>query len=94
MKQERKCRGQRRTSLIGRVVLARDAKLDARFDKDLPGGVAVVTGEALLLDDGVWKERLYWKNLGQRQPVRITAVACCTWDNRARGETGVWLREN
>jgi len=73
------------------IVLPRAADLETRFEKDLLGGVVVVTGKALLLDDSDWKDTLYRKEPAKRQPAPITAIPYYAWDHREPGQMRVWL---
>jgi uncharacterized protein len=72
---------------VRNLVLPKDAKLTASFDKDLLGGVVVVKGEAQAVtsvgDDG----KLTVK------PTSFVAIPYCTWDNRKPGPMVVWLPE-
>jgi DUF1680 family protein len=68
------------------LVLPREARLDSHFDKDLLGGVVVVTGEAQAVSRGE-DEKLHTK------PVSFRAVPYYSWDNRQAGPMVVWLPE-
>ena len=72
---------------VRNLVLPKDAKLTATFDKDLLSGVVVVRGEArsAFLGDG---GKLATKT------VPFQAVPYCTWDNRRPGPMAVWLPES
>jgi DUF1680 family protein len=67
-------------------VLPKDAKLNAAFQKDLFGGVVVVSGEA----QAVSRDE---KGELQKRQVSFRAVPYSTWDNRAPGQMVVWLAE-
>jgi uncharacterized protein len=68
---------------VRNIMLPPKAKLQARFEPGLLGGVTVITGEGLaVLDDK-----------GTTKSVQIKAVPYCTWDNRTAGEMVVWLPE-
>ena len=72
---------------VRNLVLPKDAKLTAEFDKDLLGGVVVVKGEAQAvtgLDD---------EDKPIVKPTSFVAVPYCTWDNRKPGPMVVWLPE-
>jgi DUF1680 family protein len=71
---------------VRNLVLPRDSKLTAGFEKDLLKGVAVVRGEALAVsrDD---------KETKVTQAVKFQAVPYCAWDNREGGPMVVWLPE-
>jgi uncharacterized protein len=72
---------------VRNLVLPKNAKLTASFDKDLLGGVVVIKGEARVVtrvdDDG--KQVI--------KPTSFVAVPYCTWDNRKPGPMVVWLPE-
>jgi DUF1680 family protein len=69
------------------------AGLQPEHRPGLLGGVTVLRGEALALDDTSWEGVLYRTEPDRHRPVAITAVPYCVWDNRAPGEMRVWLRE-
>jgi DUF1680 family protein len=71
---------------VRNLVVPRDAKLTAAFEKDLLGGVVVVRGEALAVTRGP-AEKLVTR------PVALQAVPYCDWDNRQPGPMVVWLPE-
>ncbi len=71
---------------VRNLVLPRDAKLTATFEKDLLQGVAVVRGDALAVSRNDNGERV-------SRPVKFQAVPYCTWDNRDPGPMVVWLPE-
>jgi DUF1680 family protein len=68
------------------LVLPKDAKLEAKFEKDLLRGVTVVRGDALAVSANEDGTRV-------SKPVKFQAVPYSTWDNRAPGEMVVWLPE-
>ncbi|MCY3019079.1 MAG: hypothetical protein NTW87_08630 [Planctomycetota bacterium] len=69
------------------------AAAPARFDKDLLGGVVVITGRAMKIPQDTWDDELYSHEPPGAYSVRFKAVPYCAWDNRAPGEMLVWLRE-
>ena len=78
---------------LNRIVLPRDAGLDAHFEADLLNGVVVLQGEAMAEAAEDWGAELYREQPAPMVPVRIRAVPYFAWDNRAPGEMLVWLRE-
>jgi hypothetical protein len=72
---------------VRNLVLPKDAKLTASFDKDLLGGVVVVKGEAQAVTDVDDNGKLTVK------PTSFVAIPYCTWDNRKPGPMVVWLPE-
>jgi DUF1680 family protein len=71
---------------VRNLVLPRDARLISHFDRDLLGGVTVVTGVALAASRGAGGV--------ETRPVTITAIPYCAWDNRAAGPMVVWIAED
>jgi DUF1680 family protein len=71
---------------VRNLVLPPDARLEAHFEKDLLGGVEVVTGDALAVTRP-------GEDLVTR-PVKFKAVPYYAWDNRAAGPMVVWLPED
>jgi DUF1680 family protein len=69
------------------LVLPKDAKLTAEFDKDLLGGVVVVKGEAQAVTGVDDEDKPIVK------PASFVAVPYCVWDNRKPGPMAVWLPE-
>jgi DUF1680 family protein len=72
---------------VRNLVLPKEAKLEASFEKDLLTGVTVIRGEALKVtaDDD------------DRQVIgreKFQAVPYFAWDNRKPGEMAVWLPED
>ena len=69
---------------VRNLCLPRASKLSAHFEKDLLGGVAVVTGEAQAVarnDDGKLATT----------PTPFRAVPYYAWDNRGPSEMTVWM---
>ena len=75
------------------LILPRDAKLSARFDSGLLGGVTVVSARARRVDRRAWKDTLYRPVGTPTRPAALKAVPYCIWDNRRPGEMLVWIRE-
>jgi DUF1680 family protein len=71
---------------VRNLVLPRDAKLSATFEKDLLRGVSVVRGEALAVTLDKDEKRA-------TRSVPFTAVPYAVWDNRQPGQMVVWLAE-
>jgi DUF1680 family protein len=70
---------------VRNLCLPKAAKLSAKFDKKLLGGVAVVSGDALSVTR---------KDVDlEMKPVAFRAVPYFAWDNRAPGQMIVWLAE-
>jgi DUF1680 family protein len=71
---------------VRNLVLPRDEKLAASFERDLLGGVVAVHGKALATSLGKENQRV-------TKPVSFQAVPYSTWDNRETGPMVVWLPE-
>ncbi len=78
---------------LHRIALPRTAKLEARYDAGLLGGVGTVVGEAMAASEEGWDASLYRTDRPPPVPVRVAAVPYCVWDNRTPGAMAVWLRE-
>jgi DUF1680 family protein len=75
---------------VRNFVLPREARLEARFDPDLLGGVTVIRGDGLRVstaNDEV-------TDALTTQKVKFQAVPYYAWDNRAPGQMVVWLPES
>lgn len=77
------------------IVLPRDAPLEAHFEPDLLGGVAVIVGDALRESEPpeVDEDEAYVFVPPVRRPVRLRAIPYYAWDNRESGDLLVWLRD-
>jgi DUF1680 family protein len=75
------------------LVLARNARLAAKFDPTLLGGVVAITGTARRIDRKDWRGALYRPAGSRTRSARIKAVPYCVWDNRKAGEMLAWIRE-
>ncbi|GLX70931.1 hypothetical protein MU1_52790 [Paenibacillus glycanilyticus] len=75
------------------IGLPGDAKLQSRHDASLLGGVTVLEGSAVAMEQGDWQDDLYrseppaWRN----EP--FTAIPYYAWDNREDGSMRVWILE-
>ena len=79
-------------SPLDRITLPLDMAWSVEYRPELLGGVMVLRGEARV-DDISWSGGLYEPARPiRRQPIEITAVPYCVWDNRAPGEMRVWFR--
>ncbi len=73
---------------VSQIAIPKGARLEARFEPELLGGVVVIKGQGLrhgfeLKDDG--------SVVQASGPVDIKAVPYFAWDNRAPGEMVVWV---
>ncbi|MBI1802643.1 MAG: glycoside hydrolase family 127 protein [Chloroflexi bacterium] len=80
---------------LDRITLPQDTAPRRRFAPeyraDWLGGVTVLQGQGLIAS-GDWGDALYRAKLPAMEPVSLTAVPYCVWDNREPGEMRVWLR--
>jgi DUF1680 family protein len=74
------------------VMLSPDAKLRARYDQRLLGGVVVFEGTALARRNASWSGELY-RELGTSTPtpIKLRLIPYSVWANRGPGEMSVWL---
>jgi DUF1680 family protein len=77
---------------LHRIVLPRDTELKPCFEVNLLGGVTVIRGKALVVDDSDWSNALYRAEMAKLRPFKITAIPYYAWDHREPGEMRVWLR--
>jgi DUF1680 family protein len=75
------------------LLLPHGARLTAKFDPKLLGGVVAITGSARRIDRRNWRGALYRPASSRTTSARIKAVPYCVWDNRKPGEMLVWIRE-
>lgn len=79
------------------LVIPQESRLAASFDKDLFGGVSVITGEAVRRAPANWNGDLYQPQSAVQNtqtPVTFKAIPYCFWANREPGEMRVWMRES
>jgi len=77
---------------VGALLLPRRSKLTARHDLRRLGGITVIEGDALWIDERDWRRRLYAPASAQKtRPCRILAIPYFAWTNRAPGAMTVWL---
>ncbi|MCB0097014.1 MAG: glycoside hydrolase family 127 protein, partial [Caldilineaceae bacterium] len=64
------------------------------YRPELLGGVNVLRGPAAIIDQAGWDDAtLYrYQQPPTTQPIEVTAVPYCVWDNREPGEMRVWFR--
>ncbi len=77
---------------VHQLALPPEARLTARHEPALLGGVTVIEGQGLSLANPAWGQALYLRlhDLPPR-PARVRAVPYCVWDNREPGDMAVWL---
>ncbi|MBO0796557.1 MAG: glycoside hydrolase family 127 protein, partial [Ktedonobacteraceae bacterium] len=79
---------------LHRLRLPATAELESHFDAELLGGVAVVRGNAAVLETGDWSEDLYRAAPARRRPLTFVAIPYYAWDNRQPGEMRLWIHED
>jgi DUF1680 family protein len=79
-------------SNLSAISLPYNAELSAAFDKNLLGGVLVITGEGYRRDEADWGDALYRSVEHSLTPVTIKAIPYSLWSNRTPGEMAVWIR--
>lgn len=77
---------------LAAYVISRKAKLVARFEPRMLGGVTVLSGQVMKRADANWDDQLY-RPLGRTMlvPARLKLVPYCVWSNRKVGRMLVWL---
>jgi len=73
---------------VDRIILPRDASLEAKFEPGLLGGVMTIEGEGL-----AWKAQEKGKKPTLTK-VPIKAIPYYAWDNRRPGRMVVWIAED
>jgi len=77
---------------LHRIVLPSDAELKSHFEKELLGGITIIKGEALVVDDSDWDNTLYRAEPSKLKPFEITSIPYYAWAHREPGEMRVWIR--
>lgn len=81
-------------SNIHEIYLPKDAKLEAKFEKDLLGGIMTINAEANRIKNNEWINELYSADIKEQcYPVNVKFIPYYTWANRGTGEMSVWIRE-
>ncbi|MTI60489.1 MAG: glycoside hydrolase family 127 protein [Firmicutes bacterium] len=75
------------------IYLPDSTKLKAAYRSDLLGGVTMIRGQAVKLDESAWSGRLYSTENLRYKPIEITAVPYFSWNNRQAGEMLVWINK-
>jgi DUF1680 family protein len=79
-----------RITLDPKQILSEEFRVEHR--DYLLGGVSILHGKGLLVDEAGWVGKLYRQEEPSLKSVAITAVPYFAWDNRAAGEMRVWMR--
>ena len=77
------------------VLLSADTNLSFHSSSDLPGGIGVLQGQALLRDKSDWNGKLYRvyrkKQKTKSESLQIKAIPYFAWANRKPGKMLVWI---
>jgi DUF1680 family protein len=74
------------------VALPRAAKLTARFEKALLGGVTVLEGRAEVANEEPWGNQLYREfKPADPRTIEIKLIPYFAWGNRGKSEMTVWM---
>jgi len=77
---------------VSQVRIPRNIELKAQHDKDLLGGVTVLVGEALMVEEGEWKGALHREMSAEPlEKINITLIPYYAWANRGISEMTVWI---
>ncbi|MBO0995182.1 beta-L-arabinofuranosidase domain-containing protein [Bacillus sp. SD088] len=75
------------------IILPRNSELNAEYKEDLLGGIVVLTGEAMRMDEAEWKNTLYRPIVDKTKSIQMKAIPYYAWCNREPGEMLVWINE-
>ncbi len=75
------------------IYLPVDSELKAEYRSDFLGGLTIITGQALKVDEANWSGDLYSTENHQYKMLEITAIPYFAWNNREDGEMLVWLNK-
>ena len=80
---------------LDEIALPKISALRARYDKNLLGGVAILTGIGRRIDRATWGDAALYRSSASRRdkPVVVKAIPYYAWANRGAGEMLVWVRE-
>jgi DUF1680 family protein len=78
---------------LHKLSLLKEGVLSSIYDESLLGGVVKIVGDAELVNDHNWKEKLYSIEKPKNKPFQITAIPYFAWDNRESGQMRVWIQE-
>lgn len=76
------------------IVLPANAKLEAKYEAGLLGGIVAITAQGLRQDAVKWPGGLYSSEaVPTLQEEKVTFIPYYAWANRGEGEMSVWVRE-
>ena len=77
---------------ISDVIIPADIELKAEFERNLLGGVIVLNGQALALQEEDWASTLYRERQNRaKRKVNIRLIPYYAWSNRGESEMTVWM---
>ena len=65
-----------------------------KYREDILGGMYTLECEGYRLSDDGWDDELYRTFMEKTEPVSVTAIPYCFWNNRGCGEMSVWIRSD
>jgi DUF1680 family protein len=75
------------------IALPARSRLESRFEPGLLNGVAVITGDGVLMQHPAWADQLYRPMVSsQPSPVTLKAIPYYAWANRKQGKMTVWIQ--
>jgi DUF1680 family protein len=78
---------------LHQIMLPGDATLTSHFEQDLLGGITVISGKGLVIEDKAHTPLLYRQDpFLTYKPCPIKAIPYYAWDNRQSGAMRVWIR--
>ena len=80
-------------SNLAGIYLPSDSELTVKYRWDLLGGVNVISGNALRVDESSCSGALYSTEDYHYKEFRITAIPYFAWSNRESGEMSVWINK-
>lgn len=78
---------------LHRIFLPKEVALSAHHQKELLGGMVILTVNALLAEAQDWGDMLYRPFEAKMKLIKVTAIPYYTWCNRQCGEMYVWLHQ-
>jgi DUF1680 family protein len=78
---------------ISTLLLPRTSEFLAVYEKQLFGGTTSIQGEALVVSEAGWEQKLYRFGSETTAPTHFKAIPYAIWGNRGATEMAVWLRE-
>jgi len=77
---------------VSDISIPSDTVFEGQYDKDLLGGIAVLTGKARINSARNWENTLYRElDRGQTKKIDLRLIPYYAWDNRGDSEMAVWM---